>query len=184
MRVVPRAMLLAVVSAALVAAQPPRRTPPAKGAKAKAAPTVRTWKYWTKRDEMSPATIHWASIQSENTVNFSFPYNGSQRATLYVRGHPKTGLDAAITIERGQFTCMAGINCALAVRFDEGEPESYQGISQDDYSTTSLFIADAHDFLAKLQRSQRVRIQANIYQEGAPVFTFRVAGYDSTKVPR
>lgn len=192
MKIAAHALLLLGLLATCVDAQPQRqrtdtRPAPKKVAKptAKAkVSTMRVWKYWSVRDEMSPSTIHWASIASDNTVDFSFPYNGTQRATLYVRGHPKTGLDAWLALERGQFACMAGIHCAIAVRFDDGDAESYDGVSADDLSTTSLFISNANEFLARMQRSQRVRISATIYQEGAPVFSFRVAGYDSAKVPR
>jgi hypothetical protein len=70
-----------------------------------ARPTTDKWSYATSVDPMTGRDSASASIDSENTVSFDFPYQGAQRATLTIRNHPSHGRDVFLSIERGQFPC-------------------------------------------------------------------------------
>lgn len=135
-----------------------------------------SWNYQTPRDEMSgkPMTIAW--VNSTNTVEFGFPYQGSQRATLNLRRHPRAGNDAILQIERGQFVCSS--ECSINVRFDDGEVQRFTVGEASDHRTTELFIQNFNRFLAQVQKAKEVRIAATIYEEGAPTFIFNVEGLD------
>jgi hypothetical protein len=51
------------------------------------------WSYYSTTDPMASRPSRTASIQSENTVNFDFPYQGPQHAILTLRNHPSYGRD-------------------------------------------------------------------------------------------
>lgn len=139
---------------------------------------ARKWSYAELSDEMTGRTARTASIRSENTVDFAFPYGGDQHATLMLRTHPSHGEDVILSIERGQLLCQQIDRCRLRVRFDDGEPQNWTARPPADHSTTHLFL-DSHDrFVDRLRRAQVVRLQPEVYQEGSPVFEFRVGGYD------
>src|ERR1700759_737002 len=77
-----------------------------------------TWAYGEDQEKMGRGVIRWASIESTNTVSFSFPYQGEQHATLALVNHPVQGKEVILRIERGQF--QTGIDGArVVVRFDD-----------------------------------------------------------------
>ena len=63
------------------------------------------WTYQENADEMGRGMIKHALVNSLNQVEFDFPYNDPQRATLQLRKHPKHGIDVILSIQQGQFLC-------------------------------------------------------------------------------
>jgi len=161
-------------------------SPPAIAAAQSADPAVtadsieQQWVYRSSADSMTGKPIQNAWVESQNTVDFSFPYAGAQHATLTLRKHPRYGHDVIFTIERGQFGC--GFDgCPIMVRFDDGQAERYTGNEPEDHSTTTVFIAPAARFEARMRKAKVVRVESSFYQEGRQVFTFDVAGFDDKK---
>jgi hypothetical protein len=139
------------------------------------------WSYHQSDDEMGNGTTYLARISSSNTVNFDFPYSGDQHAELQLRTHPRYGKDVIFSIEKGQFLCNSFEDCIVLVRFDDGKAASFSAAGAADNSTETIFIRNYSRFVEKMQKSKRVRISANIYQEGAPVFEFDVSEFDQKK---
>jgi len=130
-----------------------------------------SWNYNESQDKMGRGTIKTASIHSINTVNFEFPYQGEQRATLQLRVHPKHGKDVIFGIEQGQFQC--GFNgCSITVRFDEGKPQNFRAAQPADNDTTTLFIKNYPSFYSAAKKSKKIYIEATFYQQGTRVFEF------------
>lgn len=139
------------------------------------------WDYREQSDPMSKGDAYFASVESTNTVNFGFPYSGAQHATLTLRTHPRYGKDVILAIERGQFLCPSYDGCQVLVRFDDAAAIKYRAAGAADNSTVTVFIRGYPTFLRHLEAAKVVRISANIYQEGAPVFEFSVAGFDARR---
>jgi len=139
------------------------------------------WVYRQDEDPMGKGTAHFASVLSHNTVSFGFPYSGAQHGTLTLRTHPRYGKDVILGIERGQFLCPSYDGCTVLVRFDDSKAIRYSAAGAADNSTETVFIRGYSSFVAHLEKSKRVRISANVYQEGAPVFEFDVSGFDPSK---
>jgi hypothetical protein len=140
----------------------------------------RKWTYRAETDPMTGRVGRTAFIMSENTVNFDFPYEGPQRGRLTIRDHPTYGRDVFLTIEEGQFLCDFR-GCRVRIRFDEGAAQSWTAAEPSDQSTTVLFIQDHDRFVQQLRRSTTVRVQPEVYQEGAPVFEFHVGGFSAER---
>lgn len=136
------------------------------------------WTYQHDEDAMKKGVVHEASVSSSNTVSFSFPYSGEQHATLTLRTHPRHGKDLILRIEKGQFLCPSYEGCNVLVRFDDHEPATFSAVGPADNSTEVIFIRNYSRFVEKMVKAKRVRISANVYQEGAPVFEFDVSGFD------
>jgi hypothetical protein len=136
------------------------------------------WKYDHYDDSMSTRRAHSATLKSLNTVNFSFPYSGEQRATLTLRNHPRYGKEVIFEIEKGQILCPSYDTCSVLVRFDDGEPTSFTAVGAADHSTETIFIKNYNRFIEKMLHAERVRISASVYQQGSPVFEFRVGGFN------
>jgi hypothetical protein len=136
------------------------------------------WRYGTYTDAMGrQRTV--AAVKSINSVDFSFPYQGSQHADLTLR-RDHNGLNVILSIDRGQFMCDLS-NCPLNVRFDEGPITAYSSGPPADHSTTHVFLNNEAGFVARLQRSKVVRIEASFYQQGSHVFEFPVAEFSWPK---
>ena len=162
-------------AAAPLAAQP---SPSASAAK----PQIGSqWDYHQDKDKMGKGTAYFASVLSNNTVNFGFPYSGPQHGTLTLRTHPRYGKDVILSIERGQFLCTSFEDCTVLIRFDDDAASRYYAIGAADNSTETIFIRGYSRLLSHMEKSKRVRISANVYQEGAPVFEFDVSGFDARK---
>ena len=139
------------------------------------------WFYHHGDDSMGKGVIHQAHVSSSNMVNFGFPYSGTQRATLSLRTHPRHGKDVIFRIEKGQILCHSYEDCTVLVRFDDEPSTNYSAVGAADNSTETIFIRNYDRFIGKVLKAKRVRIAANIYQEGAPVFDFDVSGFDQEK---
>lgn len=141
----------------------------------------RKWRYGSIRDEMSGRTSHSASIESENTVNFDFPYSGAQHATLRLRNHPRYGKDVIMSIEKGQILCPSYGNCTIGIKFDDHATNQWRASGPSDHSSDTIFLRNQGAFRQKMRRSDVVRIQIPVYQEGSVVFRFEVGGFSQEK---
>lgn len=143
------------------------------------------WSYQQAKDSMAKGTIYEAEVLSSNTVNFQFPYSGTQRATLTLRTHPRYGKNVILSIEKGQFLCHFYEDCRVLVRFDDETAVNYSGVGPADNSTTTVFIRNYNRFVQAMLRAKRVRLSVDVYQHGAPIFEFDVSNFDQNKyVPK
>lgn len=167
------------LEAAVKAAEEAERVRAAEAAAAAEAQRLADkWRYRVDEDPMTSRKSRYASIESENTVDFDFPYQGSQHGTLILRDHPTYGRDVIFSIERGQLLCQSYDDCQIRVRFDEGNPERWNAVGPSDNSNTSIFIRNQARFVQKLRAAKVVRLQVPAYQQGEPMFEFQVGGFD------
>lgn len=135
------------------------------------------WTYRTSEDQMTSGVTRTASIRSENTVTFGFPYQGAQQGTLALREHPSFGRDVIFRIERGQIMCRSFDGCEVRVRFGDSQPVTWRARPSADRSSETVFLDGYDSFLSRMQGVRTVLIQPQIYQEGSPVFEFDVSGF-------
>ncbi|EIZ78251.1 hypothetical protein WSK_3133 [Novosphingobium sp. Rr 2-17] len=132
------------------------------------------WSYSENKDELRGSTTYLASIASENTVEFGFPYTGDQHLTITMRKGKAFGDDVYFEIERGQFIC--GIyDCDGTISFD-GKAEKLSLVPPEDHSTTILFAKHGSAIIKKLKAAKKVVVELQFYQEGNRQFTFETAG--------
>jgi len=156
----------------------------ASTAKESAAPanlTGKQWVYESDEDKMTGGTRYFATVKSVNTVEFDFPYKGAQHGRLQLRIDPKHGKDLIFFIEKGQLMCNAYQGCNVLVRFDDEKPIKYSGIGPSDGSRDTIFLRNYEQFFNKLKKATIVRISADTYKNGSPVFEFDVSGFDPEK---
>ncbi len=131
------------------------------------------WEYSESKDPMTDVVKKFASIESENYVNFEFPYNGGSYMTITVReiGNEK---DVYIRISKGQFigNSFNGTN-TIDVRFDDEKAIIFHTLEPQDLSTDLLFVQETTKFIAKAKTAKEIKISAQFYQEGSRAFTFK-----------
>lgn len=136
------------------------------------------WSYSQDKDELTGKTSYFASVTSDNSVNFDFPYNDQPiYLTVTIRKSPRYGTDVYISVPNGQFN--TGIDgTTISVRFDDGKVGRYSCNPPSDGSSTILFINNAKSFIKKMKASKECRISAEFYQEGTPTFIFKTDGLE------
>lgn len=141
------------------------------------------WTYWKHEDPMTGKLTRNAVITSSNTLNFGFPYNGEQHGRIAIRKHPSHGNDVILQIERGQILCHSyADDCPIKIRFDDGKAFTVTGTNAADNSSEVVFLPGFKSLTAKIAKAKVMRIQFNVYHEGAPVLSFNVAGYDPERL--
>ncbi|MEY4551651.1 MAG: hypothetical protein RL685_7846 [Pseudomonadota bacterium] len=146
-----------------------------------AQPPSSQWSYDESPDSMGKGKIRTADVFSSNEVEFDFPYHVPQRALLLLRTHPRHGRDVLFKLQRGQFLCSPFDDCQVLVRFDDEAAVRYAANTPEDNSNETLFIGNYSRFFEKLTKAKRVRISANVFHQGTPMFEFDVSGFDSDR---
>ena len=137
------------------------------------------WEYRDYEDKASGKTAFKASLLSENKINLSFPYSGSQNGTLSVRNHPRWGKNIFLKIEKGQILSIDGYsfdNKYFLVRFDDGDVKRWNYVGSSDQSSDIIFISNEKKFLKQLTTANKIYITINLYQDGQYTFVFDPKG--------
>jgi hypothetical protein len=133
------------------------------------------WRYSSDEDQMGRKRS-FARVDSSNTLDFGFPYQGSQLGTLTIRKTITSGTNVILRIERGQFLC--GIEgCTINVRFDSGPIQRFSASGPNDHGTTTLFLENETRFISQLRKANAVRIESTFYHEGLQTLEFDVQGF-------
>lgn len=135
----------------------------------------KTWDYDTSVDEMNDSKSRFASLTSDNSEYFDFPYNGGSYLKLTVRYTKKWGTDVYVSISKGQFNCNEydGTDY-VRVRFDNGKAIKFRTTEPSDGSSDMLFLSNSKKFITLAKKAKRILVEAPFYQEGNRVFTFTV----------
>ena len=139
------------------------------------------WIYSAQDEDMGRGVIRYATIVSETTVDFDFPYNGEQHATLTLRKHPEHGNDIIVSIERGQILVDMFGETRVPVRFDEKEIRKYAANPAADHSSEMVFLQGFDRFIDQVKKSKKLRIELQFFQEGSNTFEFDITGFDYAK---
>lgn len=135
------------------------------------------WRYDTQRDEMRGDEARFATVDSENTVQFDFPY-GEQTAAITVRQDPEYGLDVIFSVPSGQILCHGFGDSYLNVKFDDGPIRRFNCTRASDGSSEVSFISSPQQFLTALRSADRTVIEAEFYQAGRQQYVFDTHGLE------
>ncbi|MBB3942849.1 hypothetical protein GGR91_001071 [Sphingorhabdus rigui] len=129
------------------------------------------WDYNTQKDEMRGSEAHFATLNSENTIKFDFPY-GEQPGILTVRRDPQHGLDLIFSVPSGQILCSGFGDDYINAKFDDGPIRRFSCSGASDGSSEVSFIGSPKKFLGELKRAKRTVIEAEFYQAGRQQYIF------------
>lgn len=137
-----------------------------------ASPAVEAtdWSINEQKDELRGTTDKFASVTSQNSVSFDFPYCCDSRLQITVRKTAQYGQDVIFQISDGQFVC--GIyDCTGMISID-GKPEQLSLNNPADHDPKVLFAKYPDAIIKKLKSSSKVIVELPFYQEGNRQFTF------------
>ncbi len=131
------------------------------------------WNYRSVTDKMSGKISKYATKESLNTVNFDFPYDGEQRGTIMLL---QDGV--LFFVKKGQVVCQGASEygkCLVRVKIDDEKDKYIPARISGDKSTTIHF---GPAFLKSIKKAGKLMIQPEVYQNGYPIFTFDLSGYN------
>lgn len=140
-----------------------------------AIPSKHTWRYDTTKDKVSSKEGKSAMLESTNSFDLEFPYQGGTTGTLIVRKHPRHGKDVIINISKGQLLC--GIReCQVSVKFDDKPPITVTATPPADHSNESLFLSGFERLVKGMKESKTTIVELTFYRQGAKTFMFSTEG--------
>lgn len=129
--------------------------------------TESQWKYSEEKDEMTDKTAYFATVTSENSVDFGFPYDGGSKLIFTLRDSPKYGKDAILKIDKGQFNIKYNAT-KVSIRFDEDQPMTVSCNSASDSSMDVLFLTNYQKVVKRIKTAKTMKISAEFFQEARP----------------
>lgn len=144
----------------------------ADNAAAPATASETSWTYQTTKDEVRNTTDSYASIVSDNKVDFDFPYNGGSTLQLTVR-HDHRGDNVYFVISKGQFVC--GIDTCSGEMNIDGTPRHLTLTGTSDGSSDTLFATGESGIIKSLKSAKKIIVELPFYQSGNRQFTFTTA---------
>ena len=139
-----------------------------------------SWQYRETKDEMRDKTSYFASKQSNNTIDLSFPYEGGTIVTLMLRKHGEHGNDVMFFLSKGQFSCRIR-GCNISVKFNDGNIEKYAVSESETGPNDLLFLSGKENmkkFMNKLKSANKMVVEFSIYDYGSAQFTFDTQGLE------
>lgn len=135
----------------------------------------KTWKITTSKDEMRGSTDTFASIESDNEVEFEFPYHGGSTLSIVVRESQKFGTNVYLLISSGQFVGNAFDGSDyVTIKFDEEPLKKYQFTDESSGSTDVIFLKKEKELIDKFKTAKKIMIEAPFFDCGSKQFTFTV----------
>jgi hypothetical protein len=126
-------------------------------------------------------TTNYTRIQSSDYNLFKFPYNGKNYAYIQINGNGQ----AMFQIDKGQIQCFQG--CGLKIKIDNQQPfyvnAAQNDNGQNDYVTfcpdsdPDTYICNSKSLIEKIKNAKTILVSAKVYQEGNPVWEFKVDGF-------
>lgn len=150
------------------------------------------WVTRYKNDEMRGTARKFLQTESDNSVEFDFPYNGGSKLSIILRskntelkdGQKPEDLkptEALLVISKGQFICNSYSECKVSAKFDNGKIMQYSMTESGDGSSDVIFFDNSSSFIKNLQSHKKLIIEASFYQAGSRQFKFDLEGYPAGK---
>lgn len=131
------------------------------------------WEYNNEEDKITNKMMYGAMIEANTPLDLKFPYEGA-RAYLRLVYTTKNMLVLAVT--KGQFMASAISNEAIKIKFDNNKPETYNCPSSSDGDSRFLLIGNSNKLIDKLKHSNKVIIEAEMFENGYQQMEFETKG--------
>ncbi|EOR08666.1 hypothetical protein F896_01192 [Acinetobacter genomosp. 15BJ] len=142
-----------------------------------------SWRYEESKDEMRNISLKFAGLESNNTVEFEFPYNGGSKLTIALRKNSQTPNSDGVgfLIDKGQFFCASMDGCTGSIKFGNGSIEKINLKMSDDQNSKILYMSNEEQiksFIQKLKKGENLIVELPFFQTGDRQFSFDSTGLD------
>lgn len=135
-------------------------------------PDPTPWFYSKETDPMTNDVRYYAYVNSNNTLNFDFPYQGGSTGQLLVRNMNNRN-EIIFSVTKGQIQNSYS-GSYVRVKFDDGDVVHYNYSEPDNGRSDLIFISSGSLFISKLKQANELMLEVPFYREGRQVFYFDV----------
>jgi hypothetical protein len=132
------------------------------------------WKYSEDIDQMDNTKKTTASLESDNSIKFEFPY-GNSDFTLYIRSW-KGSTDVFLTGSSCQFIAGVMGEKTYRVKFDDEAPINVSANHSSSGSADIVFLGSEKKLISKLKTAEKVIIEAEFFDVGYIQIIFSTKG--------
>jgi len=141
-------------------------------------------------DEMRGTSTKFLQTQSDNSVDFEFPYNGGSKMAIILRSKKEVLKDSQkaedlkleevmLIISKGQYSCTSFDGCEISVKFDNDKIKKYKMNAAANGKSDVIFVSNSQDFIKNIEKHKKLIIEADFYQAGAKQFKFDLSGFSN-----
>ncbi|MCK5864701.1 hypothetical protein [Marinobacter adhaerens] len=135
------------------------------------------WNYYSFTDDMTGEEVSVATLKSDNSVRFEFPYNKAGGSSLSLSFRKRNGkLDAYLRIERGQMMCGYS-SCNFLLKIGEGSVQEWTGLRSSTGESDIMFVRDASQLSKIVEQGKPIKIGIDFYRSGSKTFQFSPRNY-------
>lgn len=135
-----------------------------------------SWNYSEDEDKMTSKKTFTAEVRANDELDLKFPYGGGVTATIGVR-YKNGENNIYLQLSKGQFMVNVADEEAIAVRFDGLKTQTYYCSAASDGSTNVIFINNENKFISYLKKSDKMLIEAELFDNGNQQMEFNVNGF-------
>jgi len=132
------------------------------------------WKYVEEIDKMDNTKKITASLESDNSIKFDFPY-GNSDFTLYIRTW-QGSTDVFLTGSNCQFIAGVMGENTYRVKFDDETPINVSANHSTSGGAMIVFLGSEQKIISKLKTAEKLIIEAEFYEAGYEQITFSTKG--------
>lgn len=132
------------------------------------------WRYSEDIDQMDNTKRTVASIESDNSIKFEFPY-GNSDFTLNIRNW-KGQTDLYLTCSKCQFIAGVMGETTYRVKFDDEAPINVSANHSSSGGADVVFLGNEKKVISKLKTAEKVIIEAQFYEAGYKQINFSTKG--------
>ena len=148
---------------------------------------VATWSTGSFGDKMEGTVTNYTRQRSTDWNSFKFPYEGKTYAYFQINddGH------ATFEIDRGQIQCSSYNGCSLKIKIDNQKPiyisAAQNNNGKSDYvsictgTDPGTYYCNGKSFIKSLKGAKKILVEAQVFQEGNPVWEFDVSEFEMPK---
>ena len=135
---------------------------------------INTWIYSEDIDQMDNTKKTYASLDSENSIKFNYPY-GDSDFTLNIRTW-KGSTDVYLTCSKCQFIAGFGGSKTYRVKFDDEAPFKVTATHTSSGGSKTVFLGSETKLISKLKKAEKMMIEAEFYKTGYEQINFSTKG--------
>lgn len=134
------------------------------------------WQYSNKEDKVRGGFEKFATLYSQNKVDFSSPYSGGTSLLINLQKIGLRPTEVLLRTDNGQFACSEYRNDTVLVRFDNGKAINFRCVTPADGSSDAVFLEPEKLFINKIKNASAIHIEVEFFQEGSHQFEFKNSG--------
>ena len=134
--------------------------------------TAGSWEYRDPTEDEGGMGVRSATLESDDDLQFDFPHQGDDRATLAIRETRSDGPQVLFSVRNGRIICGFRGQCVVMVRFDDDRWERFSASATAETGTAALLFDDRRRFVEMAGKSRKFLVSFTLEHRGTRIMEF------------